>query len=169
MISVEPFFTGASMPAPYRELVVMTRPASILDRTPGHAMIAVSTAGIGEEAWGFYPDGVRDELLEGGWGRYNRSSVVAISEGQYNALKSEIAKWAKKGYVIALRDCTDFALAVMRAAKIPVPGDSAWPDSLGKDIEALNGKGGGRCLDARPPTNQWTFSALTQSRARRTR
>ncbi len=145
------------MPTPYRELVVMTRPASILNLTPGHAMIAVSTAGVGEEAWGFYPDGVRDEILVGGWGRYNRSSVVTISDGQYKALKLEIEKWRKKGYIIAIRDCTDFALAVMKAAKIPVPGDSAWPDNLGNDIEALNGKGGGRCLDARPPTNQWVF------------
>ena len=53
----------------YRELVIMTRPAVVSQRTPGHATIAVSAAGIGEESWGFYPNGVRHEILERGWGR----------------------------------------------------------------------------------------------------
>ncbi len=146
------------MANPYRELVIMTRPINFIERTPGHAMIAVSTAGGGVEAWGFYPTGVEDEILKGGWYRYNRSSVVPINETQYIALKLEIEKWKKKTYVIAMQDCTDFVIAVMTAAKIPTPNDSLWPGSMGADVEALNGKGGGRCLDARPAVNKWTFS-----------
>lgn len=141
----------------YRELVIMTRPAVMSQGTPGHAMIAISTAGRGEEAWGFYPDGVRDELAVGGWGRYSRSSVVQISEVQYQDLKTEIAGWRRKSYVFAVRDCTDFALALMRAAKIRTPRDSAWPDNLGKDIQALHGRAGGRCLDKRPAVSAWTI------------
>ncbi len=136
----------------------MTRPLNYQERTPGHAMIAVSTAGVGEEAWGFYPTGVEDEILKGGWHRYNTSSVIPISETQYNALKAEIDLWKKKSYIGAIQDCTDFALAVMAAAKIPTPRDSLWPGNLGDDIEALHGVGGGRCLDARPPLNDWKFS-----------
>ena len=146
------------MPVAYRELAVMTRRLNVKESTPGHAMIAVSTAGVGEEAWGFYATGVKDEILQGGWHRYNRSAVIPITEAQYRALTAEIERWKKKGYFLAFRDCTDFALAVMNAAKIPIPSDSLWPGNLGKDMEALHGAGGGRCLDARPPINQWIFS-----------
>lgn len=146
------------MPSVYRELVIMTRPLNFSERTPGHAMIAVSTAGQGEEAWGFYPTGVEDEILKGGWHRYNRSSVVPISESQYLALKAEISGWKRKAYIGVIRDCTDFAIAIMKAVKIPTPKDSLWPGNMGEDVEALNGKGGGRCLDARPPINDWTFT-----------
>jgi len=144
----------------YRELVVMTRPAVFSQKTPGHAMIAISTAGAGEEAWGFYPDGIRDEIVQGGWGRYTRSSLVPISDSQYRALKREIEAWRNKSYLIAIRDCTDFALALLRAAKIAIPSDSAWPDNLGKDIEALHGRAGGRCLDKRPAVSAWSVTDL---------
>jgi hypothetical protein len=146
------------MSDPYRELVVMTRPLNFEERTPGHAMIAVSTAGVGEEAWGFYPTGVEEEILKGGWHRYNRSSVIPISETQYKALKGEIDRWKQRTYVPATNDCTDFALTVMSAAKIATPNDSLWPGNLGEDMEALHGAGGGRCLNARPPVNKWQFS-----------
>jgi hypothetical protein len=105
-------------------------------------MIAVSTAGIGEEAWGFYPTGVEDEILKGGWHRYNRSSVIPITETQYQALTAEIKRWKTKGYLLAFRDCTDFVLSVMSAAKIATPNDSLWPGNLGQDMEALQGIGG---------------------------
>lgn len=150
------------MSGPYRELAVMTRPLALSQGTPGHAMIAVSTAGQGEEAWGFYTDGVRDEILEGGWHRYNTSSVIPISDAQYQALKAELKKWDKKQgggktYILTMRDCTDFALSVMKAAKIPTPADSLWPGNLGDDLTKLHGTQGGRCLDARPPANRWQF------------
>jgi hypothetical protein len=135
----------------------MTRPLNLSERTPGHAMIAVSTAGAGEEAWGFYPNGVQDEVLKGGWHRYNTSSVIPISQAQYVALKNEIGVWKKKRYVIGVADCTDFALSVMSAAKIPIPSDSLWPGNLGEDMDALHGSSGGRCLDRRPPINEWKF------------
>lgn len=140
----------------YRELVIMTRPAVLSQGTPGHAMISVATAGRGEEAWGFYGDGIRDEVNEGGWGRYSRSSVVKISEAQYQKLTLEVAAWRRKSYVFTIRDCTNFALALMTAAKIPTPSDSAWPDTLGKDVEALHGRAGGRCLDKRPAVSAWS-------------
>lgn len=141
----------------YRELVIMTRPAVVSQGTPGHAMIAVSTAGQGEEAWGFYPDGVQDEIVKGGWGRYTRSAVVVISEQQYRALRAEIDRWQGQAYIMVIRDCTDFALAVLRAARIPIPPDSAWPDNLGADIQALHGRAGGRCLDQRPAVSPWSL------------
>jgi hypothetical protein len=119
-------------------------------------MISVATAGQGEEAWGFYPDGIKDEVIAGGWVRYSRSSVVTISDAQYQMLKLEVAAWKKKSYVFAIRDCTDFALALMRAANIPTPSDSAWPDNLGKDVEAMHGRAGGRCLDKRPAVSAWS-------------
>lgn len=146
------------MPSPYRELVVMTRPLNLEERTPGHAMIAVSTEGVGEEAWGFYPTKVEDEILKGGWHRYNRSSVIPISDAQYRALKAEIERWKQKTYVGAIQDCTDFALAIMSAAKIATPNDRLWPGDLGADIAALHGTGGGRCINARPPVNKWQFT-----------
>ena len=37
---------------PLTELVVMSRPAVVGQATPGHIMIAVSRAGVGEQAWG---------------------------------------------------------------------------------------------------------------------
>ena len=123
-------------------------------------MIAVSTAGVGEEAWGFYPNGIHDEILEGGWGRYTRSSVVSISSLQYRRLKAEITAWKTKSYLIAVRDCTDFALALMRAAQIPTPSDSAWPDNLGKDIQTMHGRAGGQCLDKRPAVSAWSVVDL---------
>ena len=143
---------------PYRELVVMTRPLNYSERTPGHAMIAVATAGVGEEAWGFYQSGVEDEILMGGWHHYNRSSVIPILDSQYNSLKREIGRWRGRTYRVTYRDCTDFVISVMSAARIPTPDDSLWPGNLGQDVEALNGAGGGRCIDARPPTINWNFS-----------
>lgn len=144
----------------------MTRPSDFLSRspTPGHAMIAVSTAGEGEEAWGFYPGGIKNELLVGGWERYNRSSVIPINDIQYNLLKSEIEKWRNKGYILTLRDCTDFVLDVLKAAKIPTPEDSLWPSNLGEDMEALHGKNAGRCLAARPPVTEWVFKNIQQDK-----
>lgn len=84
------------MTEPYSELVVMTRSLNIVDRTPGHAMLAVSTEGQQAEAWGFYPNGVKIEVVVGGWERYNRSSVIAISGTQYRNLKAEIKRWKQK-------------------------------------------------------------------------
>ncbi|HNC04376.1 MAG TPA: hypothetical protein PLY05_13620 [Agitococcus sp.] len=139
------------MPYSFGELVVMTRPVKLTERTPGHAMVAISIAGVGEEAWGFYPKGVKDEIAEGGWHRYNRQSVIPISKKQYTDMKTEIEKWKSKDYIMGYRDCTDFALAVLKAANISVPKDSiaTLPDDFGADIVSLNGGGGGRCL-ARP-------------------
>ncbi len=152
----------------YRELVVMTRPKNLIspDPTPGHAMIAISTEGGGVEAWGFYLDAnekgeyVRDEIEKGGWGRYTTSSVVSISPEQYSNILKEIEKWRKKKYYLALRDCTDFALAVLKAANITTPTDALWPGNLGSRITRMHGTQGGRCIGnqpagARPPVLPW--------------
>lgn len=135
----------------YRELVVMTRPAVVRELTPGHAMIAISSAGIGEEAWGFYKNGIRDEIFEGGWHRYTRSTVIEINDTQYAALKAEIATWKSAKYWLGYRDCTDFALAVCQKAGIRVPADSLFPGNLGDAFIKLHGESWGRCLsrDAR--------------------
>ena len=144
----------------YRELVLMTRPKRVLSVTPGHAMVAVSTAGTGGvEAWGFYlkPDNkgshVRDEVIMGGWGRYTTSSVIPIGPWQYANLLSEIGRWQGKQYILLYRDCTDFALAVLKAAGIQPPADTVWPGNLGDRFSDKYGVAGGRCLksSAKPP------------------
>lgn len=129
-----------------RELVIMTRPAALGDFTPGHAMIAVSTAGVGEEAWGFYPDGVKDEIGIGGWERYNHSTVVDINPVQYVALKGAIEQWRNRSYILVYRDCTDFVISVCRQAGITVPRDALWPSNVGKRFVKLHGEGWGQCL-----------------------
>lgn len=130
----------------YRELVFMTRPAGLRDRTPGHAMVAVSSAGVGEEAWGFYPDGVRDEIAVGGWQRYTASSVIPINAQQYAALKAEISLWRNKAYVLGFRDCTDFALSVCEKAGIRIPSDSLFPGNVGAAFMKMHGESWGQCL-----------------------
>ena len=153
----------------YRELVVMTRPLQLsLDNnaSPGHAMIAISTEGHGVEAWGFYLDTehngihVRDEIEKGQWGRYDTSSVIPISSRQYQSIIREIERWKKKKYILAIRDCTDFVLAMLKAAEIAAPRDTLWPSNLGDRMTGMHGAGGGRCIGnqpegARPPVLPW--------------
>ena len=132
-----------------RELVIMSRPAKLKERTPGHIMVAVSTPGGKVEAWGFYPNGVRDEVVEGKWHRYTRSTVIQINERQYRALKAAIGRWRKtldKEYTLALLDCTSFVWFVVRAAGVGVPEDQAWPDDLGNEFMKMHGESWGRCL-----------------------
>lgn len=153
----------------YRELVVMTRPKKLIsfDPTPGYAMIAVSTEGGKVEAWGFYKDAdekgiyVRDEIEKGRWGRYTTSSVISISPSQYQNIIAEVNRWKGKKYILTTRDCTDFALALLKSANIATPTDSLWPGNLGDDITKIHGTQGGRCIGtqskgARPPVLPWT-------------
>jgi hypothetical protein len=134
---------------PLTELVVMSRPASIGQTTPGHIMIAVSRAGIGEQAWGFYPSGIRDEIQVGGWQRYTNSSVIRITETQYWHLLAAIGEY-KKGhsYHLFSSNCRHFVVTVLRQAGIAVTEETLWPNDQGKMYMKRYGEGWGRCLSA---------------------
>jgi hypothetical protein len=134
---------------PLTELVVMSRPAVVGQATPGHIMLAVSRAGVGEQAWGFYPGGIKDEIQVGGWQRYTTSSVIRITETQYSQLLAAIADY-KKGntYHLFSSNCRHFVVTVLRQASIPVDEDTLWPNDQGKMVVKQYGEGWGRCLSA---------------------
>ena len=129
------------------ELVVMSRPALDGHVTPGHIMVAVSIAGVGEQAWGFYPDGVKNEIIKGGWNRYTSSVVIPINSVQYRALVKAIDQYAAKNtYSLMSTNCRDFVMTVLRSAGIKVPADKLWPNDEGKQFMKLYGEGWGSCL-----------------------
>jgi hypothetical protein len=136
----------ADTKAPRIELVVMSRPA--LDGfTPGHIMVAVSHSKKGEQAWGFYPDGVQDEIIMGGWQRYTRSSVIKINEMEYYQLLAAIEKFKKTNeYNLFRNNCISFVNAVLKRAGIDVPEQTFWPDSQGKQYIKKHGEAWGKCL-----------------------
>lgn len=143
--------------SPYRELAILTRPASVREGTPGHALITLNTAGSGEEGWGYYPDGLLDELEPNRLtelGRYTRVVVVRnLTEDQYAAIRATVSEWREspERYKIGLRDCTGFVTQVMRAAGLREQDRSTlWPDTVGSDLERHYGTGGVRCLVGPP-------------------
>lgn len=130
----------------YRELGILSRPASIFSLTPGHVMVTISSPGRGEEAFGFYPDGVRDEFTQAPLGTYTTVAVVRIDEAQYRAIKQRIEDWRDTGYVLGIRDCTDFVGSVLESARLAPVADAIWPATYGERSEQVFGRGGVRCL-----------------------
>ena len=136
-----------STPAnPAIEVAVMSRPA--LDGlTPGHIMVAVAIAGVGEQAWGFYPEGIKDEILVGGWQRYTSSSVIRISSAQYLLLLQAIDDYKKKNsYHLFGTNCRDFVVTVLKQAGITVDSQTLWPNDQGKQYMKKYGESWGQCL-----------------------
>ena len=141
MASVENF-----TPAPRIELVVMSRPA--LDGfTPGHIMLATSVAGVGEQAWGFYSEGVKDEIVVGGWQRYTNSIVIEITQAQYAQLLQSIEQYKRATtYSLLGTNCRHFVMTLLRSIGVNVPEDTLWPNDEGKQLVKMYGESWGRCL-----------------------
>jgi len=138
--------SNESKGSPRTELVVMSRPA-MQGITLGHIMIAVSRAGEGEQAWGFYPDGVKDEILAGGWHRYTSSTVIQLNEGQYKSLLAAINNYrSSKKYELLTSNCKHFVITVLMHAGIQVPEDTLFPNDQGKAFMKMYGEGWGSCL-----------------------
>ena len=134
------------MPERVIELAIMSRPA--LDgATAGHIMIAVAIAGLGEKAWGFYPDGIKDEIIVGGWHRYTSSTVIRLSESQYLLLLIAIGDFKKK-YSLFSNNCIKFVVTVLGQAHIKVDEEKLWPNDQGKQFMKQYGEQWGRCLGA---------------------
>jgi hypothetical protein len=139
---------------PRIELAVMSRPALkgtsfSQTLTPGHIMIAVSVAGVGEEAWGFYNEKpyLKDEILVGQWHRYTTSSVIPITGQQYRALKAAIAGYQKShDYGLLSTNCRHFVTTVLAQAGIRVPEETLWPSDQGKLFMKMYGESWGQCL-----------------------
>lgn len=134
----------------YRELGILTRPARLNPISPGHAMITISSAGVGEEAWGLNPSGVTNEFEKGNLGDYNRVAIVPITESQYQSIKERIKFWQGQSYFLILRDCTSFVHDVLTHAGLNPPSDSLWPSNLGRSVERQYGTGGVRCISIGP-------------------
>lgn len=128
------------------ELAIMSRPA--LDGfTPGHIMLAIASSGIGEEAWGFYPEGVKDEVQVGGWQRYTSSTVMPISYAQYQHLKKAIENYKKTNtYQLFGTNCRHFVVTVLREVGIAMEEETLWPNDQGKQYVRMYGEGWGQCL-----------------------
>ncbi len=142
----------SSANAPY-QLMVMTRPANIGNRTLGHAMIAIGNnrcTGIQKscclEAWGLYPDGIRNELLQNNLHLYTRSIVIPISGLEYRKIRKAVEDWRLNGpdWTIAYMDCTDFVQKLLASIGIKVK-DYLWPDNFGKSLESHFGSQWGHC------------------------
>lgn len=131
---------------PRIELVVMSRPA--LDGfTPGHIMLATAVAGVGEKAWGFYPDGVKDEIVVGGWHRYVSSVVIPIDAKQYAHLLQTVERYRKtKKYQLLGTNCRHFVMTMLSEIGIDVPVDTLWPNDQGKQFMKKYGERWGQCL-----------------------
>jgi len=138
---------GLMTPANSRiELVVMSRPA-VDGFTPGHIMLATSVAGVGEQAWGFYPEGVKDEIIQGGWQRYTNSVVIPITQAQYSQLLLTIENYKKSNsYGLFGTNCRHFVMTVLRAIDVQVPEDKLWPNDQGKQFVKMYGEKWGQCL-----------------------
>jgi hypothetical protein len=124
----------------------MSRPA--LDGfTPGHIMIVLAIAGMGEKAWGFYPEGIKDEIAVGGWHRYTSSTVLRLQECQYRLLLKAIDEYkTKNSYSLFGTNCRHFVVTVLRQAGIEVKEETLWPNDQGKQYMKMYGESWGRCL-----------------------
>jgi hypothetical protein len=140
--------TNGTAPTSRRiELAVMSRPAFGGGATPGHIMIAVAIAGVGEKAWGFYPSGIKDEIVEGRWIRYTSSVVIPISTAQYSALTQAITSYRERiPYHLLSTNCRHFVMTVLRQSGIEVPPATLWPNDEGKAFMKMYGETWGSCL-----------------------
>jgi hypothetical protein len=132
---------------PRIELSVISRPALKGGTTPGHIMVAVAIAGVGEQAWGFYRDGIQDEIAKGGWIRYTSSTVIQITGGQYRTLVQAIETYRKQHkYGLLTTNCRHFVSTVLQQSGIEVPEKHLWPNDEGKAFMKMYGEGWGSCL-----------------------
>lgn len=128
------------------ELVVMSRPA-LQGLTPGHIMLAVSVPGGGEQAWGFYPDGIKDEIRTGGWHRYTSSVVIPISAAQHRQLLQSIASYRRThDYKLLSTNCRHFVVSMLLSLGIQVGQHQLWPNDQGKLLMKQHGERWGSCL-----------------------
>lgn len=131
---------------PEIELVVMSRPAGD-GVTPGHIMLATAVAGVGEKAWGFYSEGVKDEIVKGGWHRYTNSVVISISQSQYMQLVQAIEAYKKTNtYHLTSTNCIHFVRTMLQSIGVKVPADQLWPNDEGKQFVKMYGERWGQCL-----------------------
>lgn len=142
---------------PFAELAIMSRPSDLANGSPGHILAAISVAGKGEEAWGYYESGVLDEFIEAepveghknySLSDYNRVVVIPLSEDQHRKIDAWRRDFDSNGsYSKFTRNCTDFVREVVNLAGHEAPS-SVFPDSLGRELEKNLGIGGVRCLGA---------------------
>lgn len=134
---------------PY-QIYVLTRPCEgWCVKTPGHALIALSRNGCDMaecclEAWGFYPEGVVDELGNDDFYVYDRSVAFPITDTQRQLVEAEVARWRSETYILGIRDCTDFVVAVLAAAGIRIV-DKLFPGDFGAGLELQFGRRMGVC------------------------
>ncbi len=137
---------------PY-QLIVLTRPACAKTIKPGHAMIAIGDNRYPEykkarclEAWGFYPDGIRDELAQDNLHLYTRSVVIPITSEQYRKIRKAVEDWklTDPNWILGFRDCTDFVQKMLASIGIHIE-DYLWPDNFGLSLESRFGSKWGHC------------------------
>jgi len=128
--------------SPHHWIVIVSRPAGTVTKTPGHAMVELGWEDpkariTSHEAWGFYPEQASfsavpgkmvDDLKSGGLAQETVIVSAAVSKDAFDHAKAVITEWRTKPPKYSLltgKNCIDFVDAVATASAMRTPNRSA--------------------------------------------
>lgn len=127
--------------SPHHWIVIISRPAGTITKTPGHAMVELGwedpKASVTDRAvWGFYPERASfgavpgklvDDLKSGGLAKETVIVSAAVSKQAFDRANAVVTTWKTKPPEYSLftgKNCIDFVAAVAAAVGMHTPDHS---------------------------------------------